>query len=480
MAGFCGEDHLGGDSVSWGAASLQHTRAHDSFAVLEGVTWWIRYHQAGRLVRRSLGTRSKEVAEELRLKSGWGLRQGACDRSTARPLGARIGTGLSRMGEWKGPKGQRVLSSLKQERYQPIGASRMHLSKTIPHPNPASKSRVQPVAAERAHRRQVLRSITGLVSVVITGVVGFRLIEGWSLGRSLYFTLITITTVGYGDEGISAEGRIFAVLLLLSGIGIASYTLALVVQSAVADPFTLRKRMQRRIDKMNRHVVLCGFGRMGTAIADDLHREGIAFAVIDLDADNYQRAMDAGYAAMNGDAGCDELLRAVGVERAQTLVAGTSSEAVNILIALSARSLNQELKIIARAEDDEGVRKLRLAGADRVVTPHKSGGQEVAQEIAHPGIASFFASAKTKNGAVALADLVVEAGADLDGQALGEYGRVEGTALAFVALERGEEPLRVPPGGKECLQAGDRLILAGDPKQVARMRKRAEFKTKAA
>ncbi len=356
----------------------------------------------------------------------------------------------------------------------------MLLSKTLPNSDPASRTPLQPHVTERAYRRQLLRSIAGLVSVVITGTLGFRLIEGWSLGRSLYFTLITITTVGYGDDGISSEGRAFAVVLLLSGFGLASYTLALVVQSAVADPFTIRKRMQRRIDKMSGHVVLCGYGRMGTAIAEDLSREGIEFAVIDLDAERFQSAVDAGFTAAEGDAGCDETLRVAGIERARTLVASTSSEAVNILIALSARSLNQRLRIIARAEDDEGVRKLQLAGADHVVTPHRSGGHEVAQAIAHPGTASFLASAKTRDGTVALADLVVDAGAELEGQALGEYGMVEGTSLAFVALERGEEPLRVPPGGQECLQAGDRLILAGDPRQVARMRKRAEVKSRAA
>ena len=356
----------------------------------------------------------------------------------------------------------------------------MLLGEPIQHLGSQHPFQTQSQAAERAHRRQVWRSISGLLSVVITGVVGFRLIEGWSLGRSLYFTLITITTVGYGDEGISPQGRIFAVVLLLCGIGLASYTLALVVQSAVADPFTLRKRMQRRIDKMSGHVVLCGFGRMGRAIAEELTREEIGVAVLEENPEAYQRALDRGHAALLGDAGTDQLLQAAGVQRARTLVAATSSEAVNILIALSTRSLSGHVTIVARAEDDEGVRKLRLAGANRVVTPHRSGGFEVAHQIAHPGIASFLARTKMRGGDLALADLVVEPGAALEGHELGEYGRSEGTSLAFVALERGDEPLRVPPGGRECLRAGDRLILAGDPAQVDRMRERARFESKAA
>jgi len=342
------------------------------------------------------------------------------------------------------------------------------------------RTRVDLLAPERAHRRQLLRSISGLLSVVLTGVLGFRLIEGWSFGRSLYFTLITITTVGYGDEGISPAGRVFAVILLLSGIGIASYTLALVVQTAVADPFTQRKRMQRQIDKMSGHVVLCSYGRMGKAVAAELQLEGMTFVVLEKNDELFQQARDKGYVVLHGDPCCDAMLIAAGVECADTLVAATSSEGDNILISLSSLALNGELTIVARADDEGSVHKLKLAGADRIVTPHQSGGKEVAHRIAHPGIASFLSRTQTNGGDVALAELVVEAGAKLDGRKLGEYGREEGRALAFVALERGTEPLRIPPGGQESLRAGDRLILAGDPQQVERMRSQAIASSQAA
>lgn len=329
-------------------------------------------------------------------------------------------------------------------------------------------------ALERTHRRQLLRALLGLCSVVLTGVIGFHLIEGWGFGRSLYFTLITITTVGYGDEGISDEGRAFAVSLILVGIGIASYTLALVMQSAVTDPFTSRKRMQRKIDRTTDHVVLCGYGRMGQAIADELEREGVRFVVVEEDHEAYQRAVDQGRTALDGDACCDEVLRRAGVQRARFLVAAAHMEAVNILIALSARSLNAGLTIVARAEDDESVRKLQLAGADRVVTPHRSGGRDIAHSIAHPGIASFLARTDFGDGELAMAELRVGAGSELEGVELAAYARERGDGLSFVALERAGEPPHIPPRGSEPLRAGDRLLLAGNPEQVDKMLEEAQ------
>ena len=354
------------------------------------------------------------------------------------------------------------------------------LSDTRQEPGAPSTPPSSELSLERQQRRHLWRSVLGLLSVVVTGVLGFRLIEGWSLGRSLYFTLITITTVGYGDEGISNEGRVFAMLLLVSGIGLASYTLALIVQSAVADPWTSRKKMQRKIDKLNGHVVLAGHGRMGHAIAEELARVRQPFVVLEHRQEAFERAAAAGHLVIQGDAGCDESLKSAGVDRARHLVAATDSEAVNILIVLSARALAPQLHIVARAEDDQEIRKLRLAGADEVVTPHRSGGHEVADRIARPGIAKFLARTHAGGSDVALSDLVVEAGAELDGHELGAYGREEGSGLSFVALERGDEPLRIPPRGSERLRAGDRLILAGDPVQVDRMCKRASTRRRAA
>lgn len=318
--------------------------------------------------------------------------------------------------------------------------------------------------------RRLVRWMTALACVVLGGTVGLAIIEGWDLWRSFFFTLITITTVGYGDEGISDAGRKFAALLLIVGIGVASYTFALIVQSAVTAELAWRKRMQKRIDQLRNHTIVCGFGRMGKTVCEQLAAAHEPFVMIEQNERVLNNAREFGYLTVEGSASEDDVLNRAGIKRAKYLISVVDSEADNIVITLSARELNQDLHILARAEREEEVRKLRRAGASRVVAPFQSGGVEIANAVLRPHMAGFHQLSFSAESQLSLAEVLVEEGSCLVERTLADYGRQECPHLAVVALIRPGQELQVHPGGTEILQAKDILVVAGDPDDIARMR----------
>ena len=337
------------------------------------------------------------------------------------------------------------------------------------------QARSQDIAAN-IHRKLV-RALWALVSVVIVGTVGFAVTEGWTVWHGLYFTLITITTVGYGDEGISETGRIFAIFLLTGGIGASSYTFTLFIQSAVTYQLVWRSRMRECIDKLENHSIICGFGRMGRTICDKLILANKSFVVVERNPDGFRQALELGLLVVEGVATEDEVLFQAGIKNASHLISAVDSEADNIAIALTARDLRPDITIIARAERDEDVRKLYRAGADRVVAPFQSGGIEVANAIIRPKVVDFFAHSQQTENHFVLSEVCIQAGSPLADRQLGEHEKSGGKRIAFVAIERAEEEIAISPLGSETLRSGDILIVAGHPEDVVRMQEYAQQTT---
>lgn len=316
-----------------------------------------------------------------------------------------------------------------------------------------------------------------LVAIVtLAGTIGFVEIEGWDLWRSFYFTLITITTVGYGDEGLSDEGKKFATLILIGGVTSASYTFATIVSTSVATQLAWRKRMNKGIKKLRDHTIVCGFGRLGISVCEKLEARGAAFVVIERDPAHFAAAVERGYLAVQGTASEDGALLEAGLERAGHVVAAVDSFAENVVIAMEARDVNPEAVVIARAERNEDVRKLERAGVSRVLCPFKSGGRETVEYITRPRVADFLAQASMGDGGIALAEIRVREGSQLVDMTLAEYGQTRGDKISFVAHEReGEDqPVTIPPRGDTRLAIGDHLIVAGDPDQIALMTELAQ------
>ena len=347
-----------------------------------------------------------------------------------------------------------------------------------PSSRPTSWTPPAPLDDAGVHRRQAARAVAAMLVVVVGGTAGFVYIEDWSLWRALYFTLITITTVGYGDQGISEGGQMFASVLLVGGIAVASYTLAMVVQAAVANQLAWRRRMQQKIDQLGGHAIVCGFGRMGRTVCHELAAAGIDVVVLEKCPERLRKAGDEGFPFVEGDAGEDEVLLQAGIERAKYIVAAAGVG--NLVITLSARDLSPKITIIARAEGDEEIRKLHRAGADRTVSPYHSGGLEIAAAITRPLVAEFLAHTRLAGGSVVLAEVTIGEASPLVGRSLADFGKHEADRIAFVAHHPAGGEQRIPPRGMDIFAAGDRLVVAGDPVQVARMQSLGRGQVRAA
>ena len=228
--------------------------------------------------------------------------------------------------------------------------------------------------------------------------------------------------------------------------------------------------MQSRINKLEGHAIVCGFGRMGRTICEELTSAGTEFVVIDSDPATATNALEKGYPVVQGTATEDEILIEAGIMRAAHVVCAMNRESENIVSTLSARQLRPEISIIARAERPEEIRKLRLAGATRTVAPFHLGGIEIATAITRPKVADFLAASTRSESPVVLAELEIEEGSELCGRTISECGSSIASHVSFVTLERpGDEP-RTPPGGTIAFKAGDHLILAGDPEEIRAMR----------
>lgn len=316
----------------------------------------------------------------------------------------------------------------------------------------------------------IVRCVAVAGAVVVIGALGFRLIEGWSLWEATYFTLVTISTVGYGDYGLSDGGKKFAAFMLLCGIGTFTYSLSTLVQIASDVDAALRRKMKRKVAECSGHVVICGYGRIGRMICEEIVESGRDCVVVENHPDSVQRAIADGRLVVSGTASEDETLLAAGIERAEAIVCAVDSDAENMFITVSARELNPQCRVISRAESIDASRKLERAGAALVVSPHKMAGKTIATALLHPRLARMLNGGDgCEKRYFELGEVVIHPTSRIVGESISVIGG-EMDGISFVALERPDGDLIVQPGGDERFLAGDVLIFAGAGDVVKRMR----------
>jgi len=241
--------------------------------------------------------------------------------------------------------------------------------------------------------QDLARGLGVLLLVVIAGTLGYRFIEGWSFLDSLYMTITTITTVGYSEvHPLSTAGRIFGIFLILSGVGTAFYILTSLVQYMLEGELGIRigrQRMEAKIRRLNDHFILCGYGRVGQAIANILKEQEAKLVVIDRDRESINKAQEAGFLTIHSDATKDESLKQARIDSARGIIIALGDDASNIYTTLTAQELNEKLPIVARANNEEAQRKLRQAGADRIVAPEAIGGARMARLALRPQAVEF-------------------------------------------------------------------------------------------
>ncbi|MGZ6276738.1 MAG: potassium channel family protein, partial [Syntrophales bacterium] len=233
-----------------------------------------------------------------------------------------------------------------------------------------------------------------LISIFIIGTFGFHFFEGWSLTESLYTTVITLSTVGYGDfYPETTGGRIFTVILVIFGVGTMLYTIGLLTETMVEARFRSlmgRGKLEKMIKKLNRHYIICGCGRIGYLICKELSQEKIDFVVIDDNAETIQKIIeDESFIYYKGDATQDKTLIAAGIKRARGIVCALPSDAQNLYVILTAKELNPDIYVLSRSEEVESEHRLLRAGADRVISPYVLGGMRMAMAISRPAMLDF-------------------------------------------------------------------------------------------
>ncbi|MFN8639178.1 MAG: potassium channel protein [Dehalococcoidia bacterium] len=307
------------------------------------------------------------------------------------------------------------------------------------------------------------------------GVAWFYLVEGWTLLEAAFMVMHTVTTVGFGEvRPLDTSARIFLLGFIPVGVGAVLYTVGLLVEDVVirevADTFGLQ-RQTRRIRNMRDHVVICGYGRVGMEVAAELRAHANDVLVIELDPDRLAVARSQGLVGLEGDATEEAVLREANVEVARALIAAADSDTGNAFIVLTGRALNPDLLIIARSGSESAERRLRTAGADRVISPTQIAGRRMALAAVQPLMVDFL-DTLSRQGAnhALLAEFVIDAAtAHLADLTLGEA--FEGLQTCRVlAIERADGNLVVGPDGSAILQPGDRLIIHGQAADLERLR----------
>ncbi len=313
--------------------------------------------------------------------------------------------------------------------------------------------------------RRVVGIVGLLVLLLVVGTIGFRVFSAASWIDCLFMSVITLTTVGY-DQAVPLDdrGKMFAVAYLLLGFGIFTYSAFTVGQWVVSTEVHQiweRRRMQKSIEALTDHFIVCGMGRMGRVICEYLHERGRPFVVVDRDGDMlHETSRQAGWPYVVGDATDDETLRAAGIDRARSLATVLHTDADNVYVVLSARLLNPELQIIARASEEDAITKIQRAGATRVVSPFSSGAVKMARFMLNPSLEDFIEVADTRNNDLELVDVQVLPESRYVGRTLAETDlRARGVMVVGIRRESGERLM--PPPGDTRIEAGDCVFAFG-------------------
>ena len=320
---------------------------------------------------------------------------------------------------------------------------------------------------------RVMIALAALASLTAVGTVGYRIVSGAAWFDALYMTVITVSTVGFSEiTPVSREGRVFTMLLIFGGVGTALYFVTSLAQLLAVDVLSKlapSDSMQKLIDRMSGHVIVCGYGRFGQIVVDELVRGGVRVVILERDPAKQVLLAQTGQPFVLGDATSDDVLLSAGLERARAIVAGTGSDPDNVFITLAARERRRDLQIHARGEVAESVRRLKQAGADYVMSPLQMGGISMAASIVRPSVAQFLEIARPRSSSTGmdLEEVRVMRGASLIGKTLGTL-EGEHQRLRIVALMRGERTDLIPEPSLS-VEAGDYLVVIGDRRSLEQL-----------
>jgi voltage-gated potassium channel len=313
--------------------------------------------------------------------------------------------------------------------------------------------------------RKIAQWTASLVALLVLGSLGFVWLEGWNFFDALYMTVTTLTTVGYGEvHPLNHIGRLYNMALILTGMGVLFYIVGGLARAVIEGELQAalgQRKLIKHIKRLKNHYIICGFGRIGEFIARQLKGRDLPLVVIDKNPEQISRLEEMGYYFITGDATRDEVLLEAGIERAKGLVAVVASDADNVYIVLTARSLNPKLFIVARGEDEGSEQKLLRAGADKVESPYRMGGQKMAHTILHPTVVTFMELAMKEGVDWSMEEIAVGQTSPLLGVPLKDSGIRQKLDLILVAIKRTDGEMLFNPSHETPILAGDTLIALG-------------------
>ena len=320
-----------------------------------------------------------------------------------------------------------------------------------------------------------------LAGIAVIGTIGYTLIEEWDVVDSFYMTIITLTTVGYGEvRELSLAGRMFTVALLLVGVGMVFYGAATIAEARFEERIRQifgRRKLVKELDKLENHHIICGYGRIGSTVAGEYARESMPHVIIESDESIAAHLDQEGKLVILGDATLDETLIEAQVEKARSLVCALPTDAENVFVTLTARALNPNLFILSRAARESSIGKMEAAGANRVVSPYIMGGMRIAQSVLRPKLAGFIdeviGHATTD---LDFDEVTVPEGSNLVGMALRESKISQETGVYLLSIRHSSGEMRFNPGADFQIQAGDHLYALGTPEEVESLRRRVHAK----
>ncbi|MFM2304556.1 MAG: hypothetical protein RLZZ135_1968 [Cyanobacteriota bacterium] len=320
-------------------------------------------------------------------------------------------------------------------------------------------------------RTDLQRGAIALSLIFIAGTLWYGLVEQWPWLDAVYMTVITLTTVGYGEvQPLGDRGRIFTIGLILAGVITIGYIVNRFTEALIEGYFIEGRRLKQQkklVESLTEHFIICGFGRIGRQIAAEFAVENTAFVVIDASSEQVKIAQTEGYSAVQADATLDATLIEMGIEKAACLVAALPSDAENLYIILSAKSLNPKIRAIARASNEEAVQKLQRAGADKVISPYITGAKRMASAALRPQVMDFMDGIMTSDRSFYMEEFLIDAQTcPVAGLSLREARLRSQSGALVLAVRRGDGNLIVGPNGETMLMAQDMLICMGTADQL--------------
>ena len=316
--------------------------------------------------------------------------------------------------------------------------------------------------------KRLIVSAVVLISIFVIGILGYMLIEKMTLLDSIFMTTITITTVGYGVvQELSKAGTIFTIFLILIGTGTVVYILISLTDFLLSEFLTGRvqnRRIRRMISKLKNHYIICGLGRVGQEIAYELVSDKAEFIVIDSADEPIELCKQNNWLYIQGDASDDKILLDAGIEDAKALFAALDTESENVYVTLSAKALNPDIFIVARAKMHDTINKLERAGADRVVSPQIIGGRRMAALAKQPTMVEFLDTMLSPdNIEITLAEIAVEPDCRIDGLTIKEANeKYQFGALIVSVIEAGQKVLINKASANTLIRAGHKIIFGSN------------------